>query len=710
MHKVVLFIFMIFVLSACKNKIEMNFDTSITAPIADINPYQLKIHGDIRIDNYYWMKERENPEVIDYLERENDYYNKMTKNSKNFQENLFEELKDRIKNNDESVPYFFNGYWYITRFEEGNQYPIYLRKKDSIDAMEEIIFDCNLMSKGYDYFRLVGMNVSPDNSKVIYGIDTESRRKYTLYVKDLITGEVIDTKIKNTSGGSAWSTNSKNFFYVYKNPTTLRSEKIFRHDTDFPHSEDPLVFHEKDETFSISVSESKSLEYIFINSYSTLTSEVRFIKSDKPLSEFQLIQKRTTGLEYSVDQFEDHFYIVNNKDNSYNYKISKVSITDPSSKNWVDLMEHRDSVLIEDLDIFKDYWVVTEREQGLTKLRVQRWDGSENYFVPVEGETYDTYTGFNPSFNTVKLRYGFTSLKTPSSVLEFDMISKNKKLLKQKDVIDDNFDVENYIEKRVFAESRDGVSIPISLIYKKDIDLNPETPMLLYAYGSYGYTTDPSFSSSRLSLLDRGFIFAIAHVRGGEYLGRQWYEKGKLLTKKNTFNDFIDVSKFLIDKGYTSAKHLHALGGSAGGLLMGVILNEAPELYRSVIAAVPFVDVVTTMLDDNIPLTTGEYDEWGNPNVKEYYDYMLSYSPYDNVKHQKYPNILVTAGYHDSQVQYWEPAKWVAKLRRFKKDNNVLFLITNMDSGHSGASGRYNSLVETSKEYAFILQLEGRAD
>ena len=701
---------MIFVFSACKNKIEMNFDTSITAPIADRSPYQLKKHGNIRIDDYYWMKERENPEVIDYLERENDYYNKMTKSSKSFQENLFEELKGRIKNNDESVPYFFNGYWYITRFEDGNQYPIYLRKKDSIDAMEEIIFDCNLMSKGYDYFRLVGMNVSPDNSKVIYGIDTESRRKYTLYVKDLITGEVIDTNIKNTSGGSAWSTNSKNFFYVYKNPITLRSEKIFRHDTDFPHSEDPLVFHEKDETFSISVSESKSLEYIFINSHSTLTSEVRFIKSDEPLSKFQLIQKRTTGLEYSVNQFEDHFYIVNNKDNSFNYKISKVSITDPTYKNWVDIMEHRESVLIEDLNIFKDYWVVTEREQGLTKLRVQSWDGFENYFIPVEGETYDIYTGLNPSFNTTKLRYGFTSLKTPSSVLEFDMLYKNKKLLKQKDVIDNNFDIENYIEKRVFAESRDGISIPISLIYKKDIDLNSETPLLLYAYGSYGYTTDPSFSSNRLSLLDRGFIFAIAHVRGGEYLGRQWYEKGKLLTKKNTFNDFIDVSKFLIDKGYTSAKHLHALGGSAGGLLMGVILNEAPELYRSVISAVPFVDVVTTMLDDNIPLTTGEYDEWGNPNAKEYYDYMLSYSPYDNVKHQKYPNILVTAGYHDSQVQYWEPAKWVAKLRRFKKDNNVLFLITNMDSGHSGASGRYNSLVETSKEYAFILQLEGRAD
>ncbi len=701
---------MIFVFSTCKNKIEMNFDNTITAPIADISPYQLKKHGDIRIDNYYWMKERENSEVIDYLERENHYYNKMTDNSKSFREDLFKELKERIKDEDESVPYFFNGYWYITRFEEGQQYPIYTRKKDSLTALEEIIFDCNKMAKGHNYFHLTGMNVSPDNSKVIYGIDTESRRKYTLYVKNLITGKVLDTNIKNTTGVSAWSADNKNFFYVYKNPTTLRSEKIFLHDVNSPNSKDSLIFHEIDETFSVSVRESKSLEYIFIGSYSTLTSEFRFIKADEPLADFQLIQKRTKGLEYSIEQFEDHFYIFNNKDGAFNYKISKTPISKPSFNNWFDLVEHRETVLIEDFEIFQDYWVVTEREKGLSKLRVQSWDGSENYYIPAEGETYDMYTGFNPSFNTTKLRYGYTSLKTPSSIYEFDMDSKNKELLKQREVVDDNFEIENYIEKRVFANSRDGVYIPISLIYHKNTELNNETPLLLYAYGSYGSTIDPGFSSSRLSLLDRGFIFAIAHVRGGEYLGRQWYESGKLLTKKNTFNDFIDASNYLINEGYTNNKHLHALGGSAGGLLMGVILNEAPDLYRSVIAAVPFVDVVTTMLDENIPLTTGEYDEWGNPNDETYYNYMLSYSPYDNIKIQNYPNLMVTAGYHDSQVQYWEPAKWVAKLRKYKTDNNVLFLITNMDSGHSGASGRYNALAEIAKEYTFILQLEGKVD
>lgn len=708
MGRIILLLSIIFIFSACKNKIPMNFDTTINVPSADKIPYQLKKHGDIRVDNYYWMNDRENPEVIDYLERENDYYNKMTENSKSFREDLFQELKKRIKEDEESVPYFYNGYWYITRFEKGQQYPIYTRKKDSMNALEEIIFDCNQMAKDHDYFRLVGMNVSPDNSKVIYGTDTQSRRKYTLYVKNLVTGKVLDTEIKNTSGQSVWSSDNKNFFYVHKNSTTLRPERVFRHNIEFPSSNDTLIFYEKDETYSVYVTESKSLEYIFICSYSTLTSEFQFIKSDEPESIFKLIQKRTKGLEYSVDQFGNHFYVLNNKDGSFNYKISKAPITDPSSDNWIDLIMHREDVLIENLELFKDYYVVTERKNGLTNLRVQSWDSSENYIIPAEGEAYDMYTGFNPNFNTSKLRYGYTSMKTPRSIFEFDMVSKNKKLLKQQEIIDDNFKVNNYIEKRLFAKSRDGVNIPISLVYNKKTELKGDTPLLIYGYGSYGSTTDPSFSSTRLSLLDRGFIFAIAHVRGGEYLGRKWYEDGKLLSKKNTFNDFIDASNYLIDEGYTNSKHLHALGGSAGGLLMGVILNEAPELYRSVIAAVPFVDVITTMLDDSIPLTTGEYDEWGNPNDQIYYKYMLSYSPYDNVKKQDYPNLMVTAGYHDSQVQYWEPAKWVAKLRTYKTDNNVLFLITNMDSGHSGSSGRFNTLKETAKEYAFILQLEGK--
>ena len=710
MRNLILLTSVIFVLNSCKKKIAMNFDTTFKAPAAEKIPYQLKKHGDIRIDDYYWMKERENPEVIDYLERENDYYHKMTESTESFREDLFEELKGRIKEDDESVPYFLNGYWYITRFEKGKQYPIYTRKKDSLSATEEILFDCNQMAKGHDYFRLVGINVSPDNTKVIYGVDTNSRRKYTLYVKELTTNTVLETKISNTTGGSAWASDNDHFFYVHKDPQTLRSEKIFRHKITDPEAQDPLIFHEKDETFSVYVQESKSNEYIFISSYSTLTSEYQFIKAEEPLANFQLIQKRTRGLEYSVSQFEDSFFILNNKDGAKNYKISKTPIASPSINYWEDLLDHREGVLLEDLAIFKTHWVVTERERGLTRLRVQNWEGSEDFFIPADGETYSLYGGYNPSFATTKFRYGYTSLNTPSSLYEFDMATHQQELLKQKVVIDETFKVDNYIEKRLWATGRDGEKIPISMIHQKDVVYSSETPLLLYAYGSYGATIDAGFSSSRLSLLNRGFIFAIAHIRGGEYLGRQWYEAGKLLRKKNTFYDFIDASKYLINEGYTSSNHLHALGGSAGGLLVGVVLNEAPQLYRSVIAAVPFIDVMTTMLDESIPLTTGEYDEWGNPNDKIYYDYMLSYSPYDNLKKQEYPNLMVTAGYHDSQVQYWEPAKWVAKLRTHKTDNNVLFLVTNMEAGHSGASGRFNALKETAKEYAFMLQLEGKAD
>ena len=710
MRKTILITSMIFAFSACKKKIAMNFDTTIKSPVAEKIPYQLKKHDDIRVDDYYWMKERENPEVIDYLERENDYYNRMTASSASFKTELFEELKGRIKEDDESVPYFLNGYWYSTRYEKGKEYPIYSRKKDSLTAQEEILFDCNEMAKGQDYFQLVGINVSPDNTKVTFGVDTESRRKYTLYVKDLETGEVLDTEIKNTTGGTAWAADNVHFFYVEKNPQTLRSEKVFRHNIQSPKALDPLIFHEEDDTFSVYVLGSKSLEYVFIASYSTLTTEYQFVKANEPLSEFQLVQKRTRGLEYSVSHFEDHFYILNNKDGATNYKISKTSVEETSSDYWVDLLAHRKEVLLEDFQIFKEFWVVTEREQGLSRLKVKRWDGTEDYFIPVSGETYSLNGEYNPSFDTTTFRFGFNSMKIPSSVFEYDMETKTQTLLKQQEVIDANFEVANYVEKRLWATSRDGAQIPISIVHHKDVPYSSETPLLLYAYGSYGYTIDPRFSFSRLSLLDRGFIFAIAHVRGGEYLGRQWYEKGKLKFKKNTFNDFVDASQFLIDEGYTSANHLHAAGGSAGGLLMGVILNEAPQLYRSVTAAVPFVDVITTMLDESIPLTTGEYDEWGNPNDKSDYEYMLSYSPYDNVKKQDYPNLMVTAGYHDSQVQYWEPAKWVAKLRTLKTDQNALFLVTNMEAGHSGASGRFNALEETAKEYAFLLQLEAKVD
>jgi len=688
----------------------MNFDTSLLPPSAEKHSFQLKKHDDIRIDPYYWLRERENPEVIDYLERENDYYQKMTTDTESFREDLFVELKNRIKEEDNSVPYFYNEYWYITRFEKGKQYPIYTRKKDSLTAKEEILFDCNKMAEGHDYFRLVGMNISPDNTKAIYGIDTESRRKYTLYVKDLISGEILETKIKNTSGGSAWALDNQYFFYTKKNEETLRSEWIYRHNIAAASEKDELIFHEKDETFSVGVGESKSHEYIMISSYSTLTSEQQFLDAADPLGKFEIIQPRTRGLEYSVSQYQDHFYILNNQNGATNYKISKVLISNPEARHWEDLIPHREDVLLEDFEIFNDYFVTTQRENGLTSIRIQSWDEEVDYFLPIESETYSLYGSFNPDFDTTKFRFGFTSLSTPRGIYEFDMETQQKVLLKQQEVMDVNFDPENYKEESIWANARDGAKVPISLVYHKNTTPSENTPLYLYAYGSYGATIDPGFSMSRLSLLDRGFVFAIAHIRGGEYLGRPWYENGKLLKKKNTFNDFIDASQFLIDSKMTSAAHLHAAGGSAGGLLMGVIVNEAPELYRSVIAAVPFVDVITTMLDETIPLTTGEYDEWGNPNEKEFYDYMISYSPYDNVKPQEYPNMLVTAGYHDSQVQYWEPAKWVAKLRDLKTDSNVLFLDTNMEAGHSGASGRFDALKDAAKQYTFILQLEGKLD
>ncbi|MDG2387604.1 MAG: S9 family peptidase [Flavobacteriaceae bacterium] len=712
MKQTKLMLMLIFVtsFSACKKNVPMNFDTTLQPPDAEKTPFQLKKHDDIRIDPYYWMRERENPEVIDYLERENDYFKKMTQDTESFREDLFEELKSRIKEEDNSVPYFHNDYWYITRYEKGKQYPIYTRKKDSMTAPEEILFDCNQMAEGHDYFRLVGINVSPDNTKVVYGVDTESRRKYTLHVKDLLSGQILDTNILNTSGASAWSLDNQHFFYTKKNTETLRSEWIFRHDLETPNGKDELIFHEQDETFSVWVRESKSNDYIMISSYSTLTTEQQFLDAKDPLGKFQVIQPRTRGLEYSAAQFEDNFYILHNSNDAKNYKISKAPISNPGIEQWEDLLPHRKDVLLEDFEIFKDHFVITERKNGLTSMRIQRWDGTADYFLPVEGETYSLYGAYNPSFETSKLRYGFTSLRTPSSVYEFDMETQETILLKQQEVMDQNFSPEHYVEKRIWATARDGEKIPISLIHHKDTKLNEKTPLYQYAYGSYGSTVDPGFSSSRLSLLDRGFVFAITHIRGGEYLGRQWYENGKLFKKKNTFNDFIDASQFLIDSKMTSAAHLHAAGGSAGGLLMGVVVNQAPELYRSVIAAVPFVDVVTTMLDESIPLTTSEYDEWGNPNDESYYDYMLSYSPYDNVEAQKYPNMLVTAGYHDSQVQYWEPAKWVAKLRDVKTDTNVLFLDTNMEAGHSGASGRFNALKDIAKQYTFILQLEGKLD
>ena len=675
----------------------------LVPPKADQRPYQHKIHNDIRVDEYFWLKERANPEVIDYLERENDYYLKSTAHTIDFQEDLFEEMKARIKEDDSSVPYFYNGYWYISRFESGKEYSIYIRKKASLDAEEEVIFDCNEMAEGHQYFRLAGITISPDNTKAAFSIDTISRRLYTTKVKNLITGKYLSTSIKNTTGGVVWARDNKTLFYTKKDTETLRSQAIFKHNIISNQSE--LVYEEKDDTFSVYVMDSKSEDYIFISSYSSLTTEFQYIKSNEPSDKFKYIQKRQRGLEYSISHFGDYFYIFTNADDALNYKIMRTPVSSTERSNWVDFVPHRPSVLLEDLDIFRDYMVLTERENGLSRIRIQSWDGSKDAYLPILGETYTLYTSTNLDFNTSKLRYAFNSLTNPSSVLEYDMETGDIITLKEQEVLG-TFDKSDYVSKRLWASASDGVKVPISIVRHKDTQLNSETPILQYAYGSYGSTIDPNFSTTRLSLLNRGFAFAIAHVRGGEYMGRNWYEDGKLFNKKNTFSDFISCSKFLIEQGYTSLDHLYAYGGSAGGLLMGVILNDAPEIYNGVISAVPFVDVMTTMLDETIPLTTSEYDEWGNPNDKDYYSYMKSYSPYDNVKAQDYPNLLVTSGLHDSQVQYWEPAKWVARLRELKTNKKQLYLNTDMEAGHGGASGRFDALKETAKKYSFLLELE----
>ncbi len=679
---------------------------SANPPIATIKPKTLEKHGHVRTDNYFWLNDRENPEVIDYLDKENDYYNTATAHTKKFQSELFDEMKSRIKEDDESVPYFYNGYYYITRFEKGQDYPIYARKKGSLTAAEEIMFNGNEMAKGHKFFQLSGISISDDNTFAIFALDVVGRRIYTLQIKNLMTGEILADKIENATGNATWANDNKTIFYTRQDEKTLRSDKVYKHKLGEKTATDVLVYFEKDDTFNVGVSKSKSKKYITIGSSSTLTDEYRMILADQPDSEFKVFQERVRGLEYSISHYGDSFYIVTNADKATNFKLMKTPEIATSKSNWKDLIAHREDVLIEGIDIFKDYLVVSERSNGLNKIRIMPWSGKGEYYLPFELETYTCYTTTNVDFDTDVLRYGYQSMGTPSSVIDFNMKTKVKEIKKEQQVLGGKFDKNNYIEERIWATAADGTKIPMSIVYRKGLKKDGKNPVLQYAYGSYGMSMDPYFSSTRLSLLDRGFVYAIAHIRGGEDLGRQWYENGKLLKKKNTFTDFIDCSKYLIAEKWTSPEHLYAEGGSAGGLLMGAVANMAPQLYNGIIAQVPFVDVMTTMLDDSIPLTTGEYDEWGNPNDQKYYDYMLSYSPYDNVKAQAYPNMYVSTGLHDSQVQYWEPAKWVAKLRVMKTNDKQLFLDTNMDAGHGGASGRFEALKELAKEFTFLLDLE----
>ena len=682
----------------------------ISPPKAQKTPHKLQMNGDLRMDDYYWLNNPEDQKVLDYLTQENSYYDQTTAHTKKLQENLFKEMKARIKEDDESVPYKLNGYFYITRYETGKDYPIYTRKKESLDAPEEILFDVNVMAANYSYYNLSGLNVSEDNKLVSFGVDTLSRRKYDIYIKNLETGEIYDQSIPNTTGSATWGNDNKTLFYTRKDEKTLRADKIFRHSLGTDAATDKLIFTEEDEIFGTYVYKSQSRKYIIIGSYSTLTSEFRILEADRPLGEFRVFQKRERGLEYNISHYDDSFYVLTNKDGATNFKLMKTPENKTSMENWKDMIAYRKDVLIEDIDIFKDYLVISERSEGLSKIRIKRWDGKGDYYLPFSSETYTAYTAQNPEFDTEILRYGYNSLNTPASIIDFNMATQEKTILKENAVLGGKFDKDNYQTERLWANAKDGKKIPLSVIYRKDLKKDKNNPLLIYGYGSYGATIDPYFSTVRLSLLDRGFIYVIAHVRGGEYMGREWYEDGKLLNKKNTFTDFIDASKYLIAQGYTSKEHLYASGGSAGGLLMGAIINMEPELYNGVIAAVPFVDVLTTMLDDTIPLTTGEYDEWGNPNDPEYYEYIKSYSPYDNIEKKKYPNLLVTTGLHDSQVQYYEPAKWVAKLRDLKVGDNLLLFHTDMDTGHGGASGRFEALKEVARDYAFLLDLEGIKD
>ncbi|AZB00998.1 S9 family peptidase [Chryseobacterium joostei] len=666
----------------------------------------LETHGDRRIDNYFWLNERENPEVIKYLEEENAYEEFIMKDTEELQEQLFEEMKARYKKDDESLPYIFNEYWYIVRYEEGKEYPIFCRKYKSLDNPEEIVLDVNLLAEGEEFFEVGSVAVSPNNELASFSSDNVGRRIYTLNFKNLKTGEILQDKIENTTGKAVWANDNQHVFYIRKDKS-LRAFQVYRHQLGTDSSEDVLIFHEKDETFDVNVFKTKSLQYIFIASSSTISDEHHFIPSDNVFADWKVIQPRIDDLEYSVEHYEDEFYIITNADDATNFKIVKTKIDNCGMENWVDVIPHRAEVLLEGFEIFRDYLVLEEREKGLLQIKIIDEKTQESHYLPFSDPTYTTYIGINLEFDTEVLRYGYTSLTQPSSTYEYNMRDNTTELLKQQEVLGGNFIPENYISERIWADSRDGkTKVSISLVYHKDTKKSADTPLLLYGYGSYGHTVDASFSNVRLSILDRGFIYAIAHIRGGEYLGREWYEDGKMLSKKNTFFDFIDAGKHLIKENYTSSKHLYAMGGSAGGLLVGAVVNYEPQLFNGIVAQVPFVDVVTTMLDDTIPLTTGEYDEWGNPNDKEYYHYMKEYSPYDNVEAKDYPHMLITTGFHDSQVQYWEPAKWTAKLREVKTDHNILVFKTDMSSGHGGASGRFESLKEDALEYAFLLKID----
>lgn len=693
---------------------------SLAPPVAEARPFELETHGHVRVDEYYWLREREDAEVIAYLEAENAYTQATMAHTESLQEQLFDEIRSRIEETDESVPYRLRDYYYYTRNEEGKDYPIYARKRDSLDAREEVMLDANELAEGKSFFALQGLQVSEGQDLIAFATDTVGRRIATIRFKDLRTGVLLDDVIPGVTGNMAWAADNRTLFYSRQDPNTLRSYRILRHVLGTAAADDEVVFEEADEEFGTYVYRTKSREYIIVGSAQTLSNEYRILSADDPQGEFRVFLPRQREHEHSIDHFGDYFYVRTNSGahdgatsqasapRAKNFRLVRTPVDRTAPEHWQEVIPHRDDVLLQGFEIFSDHLVISERRDGLMRLRVRPWSGAAEHYIEFDEPAYLAYVSTNPEFDTRTLRFGYTSLTTPTSIYDHDMESRDRTLLKRDKVLG-GYDPADYRTERLYATARDGTRVPVSLVYRRDLRRDGPQPLLLYGYGSYGASMDASFSSLRLSLLDRGFAYAIAHIRGGQEMGRQWYDDGKLLEKMNTFTDFIDVAEHLVAERYTTPGQLYAQGGSAGGLLVGAAINLRPDLFHGVIAAVPFVDVVTTMLDETIPLTTFEYDEWGNPNDRTYYDYMLSYSPYDNVTAQHYPNLLVTSGLHDSQVQYWEPTKWVARLRTNKTDDNRLLLKTNMEAGHGGASGRYRRWREIAFEYAFLLDLAGLA-
>jgi oligopeptidase B len=679
-----------------------------TPPIAKKVPHTSTNHGDTRIDDYHWLRDmdRKDPEILQYLNEENEYTQEAMSHTADLQTELFDELKGRIKQTDESVPYLHEGYYYYTRYEAEKEYPIYCRKEGSLDGEEVILLDENVLAADYSFYQIGGFKISTNKDFLAYSEDTLSRRIYSIRVKRISDGGYFEDVIEGTSGNFVWANDNKTIFYSRKEDVTLRSHKIFKHILGTDPATDIEIYHEKDETYNVGVGKFKSKKWLYIHSGSTVADEFRLLNADSPEDEWTLMQPRVRDLEYGIAHYKDHFYILTNLE-ARNFRLMRTHESMTSQKNWEEIIPHRDDVLLEDMDVFTDYLVLSEKEQAQGRIRIINWKSNADHYIEFDEEIYAAGPSVNPDFDSQTLRLSYTSLTTPPSVIDYDMDTRERVVLKEKEVLG-GFDKSDYVASRVWVTARDGAKVPVSIVGHKDTAANKSTPLLLYGYGSYGHTIEPYFSPSRLSLLNRGFVFAIAHIRGSQTMGRHWYDDGKLLKKKNTFTDFIDCADELIRMDYTSPEHLYAMGGSAGGLLMGAIINMRPELWNGVIAAVPFVDVVSTMLDETIPLTTGEFDEWGNPKDEPYYWYIKDYSPYDNVEAKEYPNMLVTTGLHDSQVQYWEPAKWIAKLRELKTDKNELLLHTNMEFGHGGASGRFEVYKEIALEYAFLLDLESK--